>query len=225
QATAGGCQWMLDRWSELRSILEEGLDWQSADKLKAVRLLGRHPIEAVDDRNALMVFVACQSVESRTSIQIPDIWNELRKYERKQYAERLIGRGVEKLRPTDTAAARQVLYAIIDRATAQIALKAEAHRARAEIDERTRLLAWNASIDDNEYFRPRVGLNRLRLCFTRWRHLLFPDVGRKVPCRRHLRFPSLAWAARKTWSIASGCLGSLARTGTRSYPILSSPTW
>ena len=50
QATAGGCQWMLDRWSELRSILEEGLDWQSADKLKAVRLLGRHPIEAVDDR-------------------------------------------------------------------------------------------------------------------------------------------------------------------------------
>jgi type II secretory pathway pseudopilin PulG len=27
RATAGGCQWMLDRWSELRSILEEGLDW------------------------------------------------------------------------------------------------------------------------------------------------------------------------------------------------------
>ena len=55
QATAGGCQWMLDRWSELTSILEEGLDWQSADKLKAVRLLGRHPIEAVDDRNVLMI--------------------------------------------------------------------------------------------------------------------------------------------------------------------------
>jgi hypothetical protein len=84
QATAGGCQWMLDRWSELRSILEEGLDWQSADKLKAVRLLGRHPIEAVDDRNVLMVFVACQAIESRTSIPIPEIWNELRKYERKQ---------------------------------------------------------------------------------------------------------------------------------------------
>jgi hypothetical protein len=64
QATAGGCQWMLDRWSELRSILEEGLDWQSADKLKAVRLLGHHPIEAVDDRNVLMIFVACLTIES-----------------------------------------------------------------------------------------------------------------------------------------------------------------
>jgi hypothetical protein len=135
QATAGGCQWMLDRWSELRSILEEGLDWQSADKLKAIRLLGRHPIEAVDDRNVLMVFVACQAMEGRAGKLIPEIWNELRKYERKQYAERLIGRGIEKLTPTDAAAGRQALYAIIDRATAQIALKAEAHRVRAEINE------------------------------------------------------------------------------------------
>ena len=135
QATAGGCQWMLDRWSELRSILEEGLDWQSADKLKAVRLLGRHPIEAVDDRNVLMIFVACQAIESRTGMLIPEIWYELREFERKPYAQRLIGRGIEKLTPADAAAARQALFNIIDRATAQIALKAEAHRVRAEIND------------------------------------------------------------------------------------------
>ena len=134
QATAGGCQWMLDRWSELRSILEEGLDWQSADKLKAVRLLGRHPIEAVDDRNVLMIFAACQTIESQPSIPIPEIWNELREYERLPYAQRLIGRGIAKLTPRDAAAARQALYAGIDRATAQIAAKAEVHRMRAEIN-------------------------------------------------------------------------------------------
>jgi hypothetical protein len=82
-----------------------------------------------------MVFVACQTIESRTSIPIPEIWNELRKYEGNHYAERLVGRGIEKLWPTDAAAARQTLYAIIDRATAQIALKAEAHRVRAEIND------------------------------------------------------------------------------------------
>jgi hypothetical protein len=138
---------MLDRWSDLRSILEEGLDWQSADKLKAVRLLGRHRIEAVDDRNVLMVFIACQAIESRTSIPIPEIWNELRKYERKQYAERLVGRGIEKLRPTDAAAARQVLFGIIDRATAQIALKVEAHRVRAKINDS--LAADRLAFDDS----------------------------------------------------------------------------
>jgi hypothetical protein len=147
QTTAGGCQWMLDRWSELRSILEEGLDWQSADKLKAVRLLGRHPIEAVDDRTVLMVFVACQAIESRPSIPIPEIWNELREYERKPYAQRLMGRGIEKLRPTDAAAARQALYAIIERATSQNALKAEAHRVRAEINDS--LAADRLAFDDS----------------------------------------------------------------------------
>jgi hypothetical protein len=147
QTTAGGCQWMIDRWSELRSILEEGLDWQSADRLKAVRLLGRHPIEAVDDRNVLMIFVACQVIESRTSIPIPEIWYELRAFERKPYAQRLIGRGIEKLTPRDAASARQVLLNIVDRATAQIARKAETHRARAEINEA--LTADRLAFDDS----------------------------------------------------------------------------
>jgi hypothetical protein len=33
--------------------------------------------------NVLMVFVACQTIESRTGIPIPEIWNELREHERK----------------------------------------------------------------------------------------------------------------------------------------------
>jgi hypothetical protein len=135
QATAGGCQWMLDRWSELRSILRDGKDWQSGDKLKAVRLLGRELTEAVDDRNVLMIFAACQTIEGQTDIRIPEIWKELRDHEWKAYRQRLEGRGIEKLRPTDAAAARQVLFDLIDRATAQIALKAEVHRARAEITD------------------------------------------------------------------------------------------
>ena len=131
-AAASGCWTDGPSW---RSILEEGLTRQSADKLKAVRLLGRHPIEAVDDRNVLMVFVACQAIEGRAGKLIPEIWNELRKFERKPYAQRLIGRGIEKLTPANAAAARQALFNIIDRATAQIALKAEAHRVRAEIND------------------------------------------------------------------------------------------
>jgi hypothetical protein len=147
QATAGGCQWMLDRWAELKLILDDGLDWQSADKLKAIRLLGRQPLEAVDDRKVLMIFVACQTIESRTSIPIPEIWNELRAFERKPYALRLIGRCIEKLRPKDAAAARQALHGIIDRAIAQIALKADEHRARAEINDS--LAADRLAFDDS----------------------------------------------------------------------------
>jgi hypothetical protein len=133
QATAGGSQWMLDRWSELRSILEEGLNWQSADKLKVVRLLGRQPIEAVDDRNVLTIFLACQTMEGVFTKIIPELWKELRDSEKTAYAERLRGRGIDRLAPRDAAAARQVLFDVVDRETAQINVKAEAHRHRAEI--------------------------------------------------------------------------------------------
>ena len=146
QATAGGCQWMLDRWSELRSILEEGLDWQSADKLKAVRLLGRQPMEAVDDRNVLMIFVACQAIESRTSIPIPEIWNELRA--RTEAIRPALDRaGHRKAQAQGCRGRAQALYAIIDRATAQIAVKAEAHRVRAEINDS--LAADRLAFDDS----------------------------------------------------------------------------
>jgi hypothetical protein len=58
-----------------------------------------------------------------------------------------VGRGIEKLRPTDAAAARQVLFGIIDRATAQIALKVDAHRVRAEINDS--LAADGLAFDDS----------------------------------------------------------------------------
>ena len=36
-----GCAWLLDRWGELRTVLDEGQKWQSPDRLKAIRLLGK----------------------------------------------------------------------------------------------------------------------------------------------------------------------------------------
>jgi hypothetical protein len=49
ESTAAGCAWLLDRWGELRSILEQGLPWQSPDKFRAIRLLGKQPMDAFDD--------------------------------------------------------------------------------------------------------------------------------------------------------------------------------
>ena len=147
QATAGGCQWMLDQWSKLRSILDEGQNWQSPDKFKAVRLLGRQPLEAADDRDVLMVFVACQVMEGRSEKIIPEIFYELQKHEREPYAERLAGRGIEGIRPEDAAAAVQALLDVVERAMARITVKADAHHRRAEVD--AGLAADCLSFDDS----------------------------------------------------------------------------
>ena len=44
ESTAAGCRWMLDRWSELRTILDQGQNWQLDEKVKAIRLQGMRPL-------------------------------------------------------------------------------------------------------------------------------------------------------------------------------------
>jgi hypothetical protein len=58
EATAAGCQWLLDRWGELGSLLDRHLSWQSPDKLKAIRLLGRQPLDAADCEVVATIFQA-----------------------------------------------------------------------------------------------------------------------------------------------------------------------
>jgi hypothetical protein len=45
EVTALGCDWLLDRWGELRDLLEAGVKWQQPDRFKAIWLLGRQPLD------------------------------------------------------------------------------------------------------------------------------------------------------------------------------------
>jgi hypothetical protein len=47
QLTLLGCERLVGRWAGLKAILERGQPWISSDKLKAVRLLGKEPFDAI----------------------------------------------------------------------------------------------------------------------------------------------------------------------------------
>lgn len=49
EATAEGCRWLLDRWTELGDILRRRVPWTLTDLFKSIRLQGKHPIEAIND--------------------------------------------------------------------------------------------------------------------------------------------------------------------------------
>jgi hypothetical protein len=132
QKTAAGCEWMLNEWTALRRILEQGLSWQSPDKLKAIRLLGKEPIDAVDDPEVLMIFLATRPGETKLVPIFQEIINELRRNERGLYLDRLQGRRLERFVPKDAAAARQALLDIITRATERLTKTLDARRRRAE---------------------------------------------------------------------------------------------
>ena len=63
KSTAAGCRWLLERWGELGALLDRGLSWQSPDKLKAIRLLGRQPLDAADSEVVALIFQACHVLD------------------------------------------------------------------------------------------------------------------------------------------------------------------
>jgi hypothetical protein len=134
QATGAGCQWMLDQWADLRALLERGVHWLAPDKLKAVRLLGRHPIDAIDNADVARVYIASFTLASQEGNPFREILNELSDNEVPSYVSYLKQRQYGALAPKDVAAARQMLLEIVDRATARLREKAERFRQLAELD-------------------------------------------------------------------------------------------
>ncbi len=47
---------MLDEWTILRSRVEDNVPWQPPDRLKAIRMLGKQPIDVAIDRRLAQIY-------------------------------------------------------------------------------------------------------------------------------------------------------------------------
>jgi hypothetical protein len=134
QSTLPGCEWMIGEWAKLKAILDEGQAWVSSDKLKAVRLLGKQPFDAIDERDVAMVFLASFVLNAdKGSSWYWEISIELSEKDVKRFEKSAAVRELESLKPQDAAKARQALSALIERATVRLTAKADAHRERARV--------------------------------------------------------------------------------------------
>jgi hypothetical protein len=134
QGTSAGCQCLLDKWANLRTLLERGLPWLAPDKIKAVRLLGHHPIDAIDSMEVARVYLASHVLLNHVGDPFQEIMNELSPDEAAVYASYLQHRRYDALTPNNAESARQMLLDLVDRVTEQLRVKTEALRALAELD-------------------------------------------------------------------------------------------
>jgi hypothetical protein len=137
ESSAAGCRWLLDRWAELRSRLEQGQAWQSPDKLTAIRLLGRQPLDVLDGTQVAGLFLACHTIDSSGGELFHEVEHTLTPDQWSLASELLAKRSFEWLRPRDQAEAREALVQIVDRAVKRLETKADAHRQRDELDAAT----------------------------------------------------------------------------------------
>src|SRR5262249_37635966 len=133
ESTVPGCRLLLARWAELQDRLSPGLAWASQDKFKAVRLLGKQPLDAPDDPVVCLIFVASYVADPRLSRPFLELQEEfnIESEEYRDFMDRLKERPWKALRPKDAAEARQKLAEVVDKATARLEKIVAAHEQHA----------------------------------------------------------------------------------------------
>jgi hypothetical protein len=138
QRTVAGCRWLLERWAELRSRLEPGEVWAASDQFKAIRLLGKQPLDAVDDLDVTLICLASAKLlpDGDATKAFALVKHELHngKDEPQTYSKELRKQPLAKLRPADAGAAREALCALVDRQTSRLKLILARNQEIAEAD-------------------------------------------------------------------------------------------
>jgi hypothetical protein len=149
-----GCRWLLDRWGELKTLLDDGRRWQAPDRLRAVRLLGHQPLDAADDDQVMSIYLATNAMDPDGPNTMNDVFRELGPTEVQPFVDRLNGRDVNTRQPAEPATGKAVLLAIVDHAVARLEALLEIHRQRNASERPDRLdhLAFDDS-DDGERLR------------------------------------------------------------------------
>ena len=132
QSTLPGCEWMIGEWARLKAVLDEGQAWVPSDKLKATRLLGKQPFDVIDERDVALVYMASFVLKPDRESWWWEIAMELSKKDTMRFRKCAAVRELDSLQPENASKAREVLLGIIERATARVTVKADAHRDRAQ---------------------------------------------------------------------------------------------
>ncbi len=162
QTTVGGCQWMLDQWENLRTVLERDLPWVASDQLKAVRLLGHNPVDVRDNIDVARMYLASHVLLNQGGEPFQDIMNELLPAEASRYRQSLQMRQYDVLAPKDAAAARLALLQIVDLATEQLQMKLEVLSQIAELDAASAAdrASWDDSVEGERLRRYEITCSR-----------------------------------------------------------------
>jgi len=149
ETTYLGCCWLLERWNELRVLTLPGNTWRAFDKFKAIRLLGKQPLDVLDDPSGdlAVIFLATHAICPMSKYAFSALRCEVESLQFAVIRKRLEDRRVERFAPADEDAARQLLNNLISREIGrleQLALERR-NESDAEAAERLSRLAFDPS--------------------------------------------------------------------------------
>jgi hypothetical protein len=132
ESSEKGCLALTSYWKILRTRLEDGLEWQAHDRLKAIRMLSRQPLDVLEDQQVLLIYIGSFALHptGRTD-PLEDLKCEMSTPEVEPFLKRVRTRWPLILDASDTAKAKQTLFDLVDRNIERIEAKVEEFRRLA----------------------------------------------------------------------------------------------
>jgi hypothetical protein len=131
ESTAAGCEWLRQRWIELRRSLEANTAWSPAERLCAVRLVSLEPVDAVDDPRVQTIYVSGFVLDGHDPRVLVDQADEMTRREFGYFFERMRGRGWDQELPASRHDAWVRLASMVDDIIVGLGVRSARHAAQA----------------------------------------------------------------------------------------------
>jgi hypothetical protein len=123
-----GCRALLENWRMLMERVQNDLPWQAPDRLKAIRMVGKQPVDAAVDETVNMILVATFSLHPKgRNDPYHDLKTDLTTPELDAFRERAQTRWPVVLPPIDKAIVKQSLIDFVSRRIDRLEAKLEVH--------------------------------------------------------------------------------------------------
>ena len=133
EASAKGCQALLDEWTVLRGRLENKLPWQPQDRFVAVRMLGKHPVDAALDQRVRLIYSATFALNPLGKKDpYEDLKSDMVTIDYDNFVKRIQSRWPQELFTNDFEKAKAMLLDLIARVVERLEGIRDAHLAHAE---------------------------------------------------------------------------------------------
>jgi hypothetical protein len=133
ESSAEGCRWLLDQWTALRVLLDRIPTWTYGDMFRLVRLLGKYPVEAINDPVLNAIFLAWDALVPGWGERF---WKECKKSKPMHdpgFSDFGKWREIAE-RPADAAAATSFFERLVDEQVARLEELLEVHEEIAGDD-------------------------------------------------------------------------------------------
>ncbi len=142
--SARGCRWLMQEWMRLKERLEGSKFWQAIDRFQAIRLLGKQPTDAGEDRVIAEIYVASRTIEPARKKLDPyaavldelgvfrELLGDFSSDQVGPIVEGIRARWPDLLRTQDRERCREILVELVDRELKRYAAKLRRFRRNTE---------------------------------------------------------------------------------------------